>query len=93
MTNKELGNLLKQLKFEKDLEKPEFICCICEKKFKGYGNNPWPICSNYDSKTKTVNECCNDCNEKYVIAARSGKDLPEWLIEKFKLKFIHQKEN
>ena len=36
----------KELEFQK--------CCICGKRFMGYGNNPWPI-----SKT---GRCCNECN-------------------------------
>lgn len=37
-------------------------CCICGNKFKGYGNNPWPI--------KQDGECCKDCNISKVIPAR-----------------------
>lgn len=36
----------------------EYICCICGKKFKGYGNNPWPL--------KEEGRCCDECNEKVV---------------------------
>lgn len=36
-------------------------CCICGKKFWGWGNNPYPI--------KDDGECCDECN-KQVIAAR-----------------------
>lgn len=38
------------------------VCCICGEKFKGYGNNPWPI--------KLDGECCDICNYKKVIPAR-----------------------
>ena len=37
-------------------------CCICKNKFKGWGNNPWPV------KDKGV--CCDQCNWLYVISAR-----------------------
>lgn len=37
-------------------------CCICGKKFGGYGNNPWPV--------KQDGECCDDCNFTKVIPAR-----------------------
>lgn len=37
-------------------------CCICGKKFIGYGNNPDPI--------KKKGKCCNECNETKVIPAR-----------------------
>ena len=39
----------------------EHICCICGKRFKGYGNNPDPI--------KKEGLCCDECN-KEVIKAR-----------------------
>lgn len=42
---------------------PVFECCICKKKYKGYGNNPFPL----DSADK---ECCDDCNLTKVIPAR-----------------------
>lgn len=38
------------------------ICCICGKEFEGYGNNPAPV--------KKTGECCNECNEKYVVPKR-----------------------
>ena len=40
----------------------EFTCCLCGKKFEGYGNNPWPL--------KQSGRCCDDCNEAEVIPAR-----------------------
>ena len=40
----------------------ENTCCICGKRFKGYGNNPDPI--------KKEGHCCDDCNVKVVIPAR-----------------------
>ena len=46
------------------------VCCICDKEFEGYGNNPWPIKENY--KNGSIQECCDDCNVKYVISARLG---------------------
>lgn len=40
-------------------------CCICNIKFEGYGNNPYPI--------KDEGVCCFWCNLKYVIPARLRK--------------------
>ena len=40
----------------------EYICCICGKRFKGYGNNPDPV--------KEEGRCCDECNIKVVIPAR-----------------------
>ena len=40
----------------------EKICCICGKKFTGWGNDPWPV--------KKEGECCDECNNSQVLAAR-----------------------
>ena len=40
----------------------EHICCLCGKRFKGYGNNPDPV--------KKEGLCCDECNEKIVIPVR-----------------------
>ena len=37
-------------------------CCICGKKFDGWGNNPEPV--------KSSGECCDECNMNYVLSAR-----------------------
>ena len=37
-------------------------CCICEKQFKGYGNDPRPI--------KQKGQCCDKCNFEIVAVAR-----------------------
>lgn len=42
----------------------DFICCICGKKFRGWGNNPWPV-----SKTEG-DLCCDKCNAEFVVPAR-----------------------
>lgn len=36
-------------------------CCICGKEFSEWGNNPWPF---------KGEECCNVCDNHYVIPAR-----------------------
>lgn len=33
-------------------------CCICGKKIKGYGHNPWPI--------KRTGQCCDECNKEVI---------------------------
>ena len=52
----------------------EIICCICDKKFTGYGHNPLPL---YNKEGR----CCTSCNMLKVIPARlmlkefrNGKD-------------------
>ena len=44
-------------------ENKEIICCLCNKKFTGYGNNPLPL---YNKEGR----CCNFCNITKVIPAR-----------------------
>lgn len=38
------------------------VCCICKGDLGEYGNDPYPICEE--------GECCEACNEKFVIPAR-----------------------
>jgi hypothetical protein len=38
------------------------ICCICNEKFIGWGNNPYPI--------KEDGECCKPCDDNVVVPAR-----------------------
>jgi len=47
-----------------DKKEPE-ICCICGKKFRGYGNNPYPAVKDEEGAV-----CCDSCNRKVVIPAR-----------------------
>ena len=44
-------------------ENQEIICCLCNKKFSGYGHNPLPL---YNSEGR----CCTSCNMTQVIPAR-----------------------
>lgn len=49
---------------DKFFKSMEYTCCICGKKFVGFGNNPAPVV-NEDGKL-----CCNGCNNEVVIPAR-----------------------
>lgn len=40
-------------------------CCICGKKFNGYGNNPSPV--------NDEGVCCDECNINVVVPARIKK--------------------
>ena len=42
----------------------DYICCICGKKFRGWGNNPWPV------SKKDGDLCCDTCNATVVVPAR-----------------------
>jgi len=50
-----------------DPDAPMTTCCICGKQFPGIGNNPEPYMSMGEN---AENECCKECEEKYVIPAR-----------------------
>jgi len=41
-----------------------YVCCICGKKYTGYGNNSWPV--NNDESAR----CCDECNWTKIIPAR-----------------------
>jgi hypothetical protein len=41
--------------------KPTKTCCLCGKKFTGYGSNADPVADG---------TCCDDCNRDKVIPAR-----------------------
>ena len=47
-------------------------CCFCNSVFDGDGNSTRPI---YYKEAGETHRCCDECNEKYVIAARKDKSL------------------
>lgn len=63
-------------------------CCFCCSVFKGYGNSTWPI---YYEKDGEIHRCCDECNEKYVGAARSDRALIMQLREKFGIDYTEYK--
>jgi hypothetical protein len=54
-------------------------CCLCDKEFSGYGNNPAPF---------KGGRCCDDCNGSLVLPARfagfTSKDAKHFLKKKKK---------
>ena len=44
----------------------EYVCCICTKKGKGFGNNPFPMVEVDDYKSR----CCDLCNDQIVLPMR-----------------------
>ena len=47
-------------------------CCICKKKFEGWGNNPWGYIKDHKVvEWKDTDVCCNDC--KYSIYYKFNK--------------------
>lgn len=55
-------------------------CCFCNNTFDGMGNSTWPIYYKGDGES---HRCCDECNIKYVKAARSDRKL----IMSFRKKF------
>ena len=48
------------------------FCCFCDSVFDGDGNSTFPIYYKVDCEK---HRCCDECNEKYVIAARKDHSL------------------
>ena len=46
------------------MDNQEKVCCICGKRFTGWGNNPYPVVKDEDAR------CCDACNDNRVIPAR-----------------------
>lgn len=44
------------------MSETKYICCICGRKVKGYGNDPWPL--------KELGRCCDYCNWTVVLHER-----------------------
>lgn len=42
----------------------EYKCCICGKRKRGYGNNPYPVVVDPNAK------CCDNCNRYVVVPER-----------------------
>lgn len=47
-----------------EMNNQENVCCICGKRFTGWGNNPWPVIEDEDAR------CCDACNDEKVVPAR-----------------------
>lgn len=47
-------------------------CCFCKKILYDDGNSTWPI---YYKQDAEYYRCCDECNKKYVIAARTNRKL------------------
>ena len=48
------------------------FCCFCDSVFDGDGNSTFPIYYKVDCEKY---RCCDECNEKYVVAARKDRKL------------------
>ena len=43
-----------------------YKCCLCDKTFNDYGNNPYPLCKEDDTEAL----CCDGCNATLVLPVR-----------------------
>jgi len=47
--------------------KDDKVCCICGRKIRVWGNDPWPLNTDEDAV------CCDECDMSVVLAARIRK--------------------
>ena len=47
---------------------------ICNNEIQGNGNNPQPLL-----KLKVTDAVCDSCNENFVLPAREGETVSEWI--------------
>lgn len=68
------------LRMKRVFYKEHGICCFCKQTFKGIGNSTWPI---YYKEDGEKFRCCDECNDKYVIRARTDLRLVMSFREQF----------
>lgn len=56
-------------------ETKEYTCCLCHKKHRGYGNNPYPLITREDARA------CDDCNLKVVKFRAFLSDVMDGMSE------------
>ena len=47
---------------------------ICNNEVQGIGNNPQPLLN-----LKVTDVVCNSCNENFVLPAREGEPISDWI--------------
>ncbi len=65
------------------------LCCFCKAELDGDGNSTWPIYYEHDGET---HRCCDKCNEKYVIAARTDRTLIMGFRKQFGIDYTEYEE-
>lgn len=76
---------LKVLKIRPPINK----CCFCGGLMNDFGNSTWPI---YYKREAEYYRCCDECNEKYVIAARKDHSLIMQLRNQFGIDYTEYQE-
>ncbi len=64
-------------------------CCFCKAIMKDDGNSTWPI---YYKRDAEYYRCCDECNEKYVIAARKDRTLIMQFRNRFGIDYTEYQE-
>ena len=72
-------NFFLLLFFLRKMESKSFICVLCKRPRRGYGNNAQPV---------KFGKCCDVCNHCHVIPARAAlmfgrgaRDMVPWILE------------
>ena len=65
------------------------FCCFCDSVFDGDGNSTWPI---YYQEDGEKYRCCDECNKKYVIAARTDRTLIMQFRKQFGIDYTEYEE-
>ena len=66
----------------------KYVCCICQKEFIGWGNNPQGAVDTSKQLIRWDSEdrCCDECNTTYVLPGRMYRFYrvikPECLVKK-----------
>ena len=61
------------------MKRRQYVCCICGKHCEGFGNNPFgAMCKDEEGNIVELSftveeECCDECNTRYVILGRIYK--------------------
>ena len=66
------------------------FCCFCDSVFDGDGNSTFPIYYKVDCEK---HRCCDECNEKYVVAARKDRKLIMQFRKKFGVDYTEYKDS
>lgn len=66
-------------KIAEDEERKTGPCCLCDKQYENWGNNPYPLCHEDDGDSR----CCEACNTNKVLPAR--------MVELFKKDYLKRR--
>ena len=53
-----------------EMNEKKYVCCICNREFMGWGNNPDPVTDENGNLFPEDARCCDECNDNVVIPTR-----------------------